>query len=145
MTDDGPIIGFGVMGVNARTGDSSLSAALPTAYAAAFLWRRARVKRGRTPLQPQIALDALRLANLLRLWRGHPLHSFRTRRYVHSGPRRIIARLRALASNRFERRDPLAGAGFQLLLQRRPVVGDEIGLVPRAADLDVEALRVVRW
>ena len=32
-------------------------------------------------------------------------------------------------STRFERRDALAGDGLQLLLQRRPVVGDELGAV----------------
>ena len=56
-----------------------------------------------------------------------------------SPPMPRLAPLRLVRLDRFERRDPLAGGGFELLLQRRPVVGDELGLVTRAGDLDVEA------
>ena len=51
-----------------------------------------------------------------------------------------VPSLRLVRFDRVERRDPLAGDGFELFLERRLVVGDELGPVPRAGYLDVERL-----
>ena len=51
-----------------------------------------------------------------------------------------LSPLRLVRPDGFERRDPLAGGRLELLLQRRLVIGDELGPVARAGDLNVEAL-----
>ena len=75
----------------------------------------------------------------------HPFRLPRRRRSVIAARAPIpiqpgLAPLRPVRLDCLQRRDPLAGGRFELLLQRRHVVGDELGPVARAADLDVEAL-----
>ena len=102
----------------------------------------------REPLQAKVPIGQLRLAKLLRLRHAARapfpgtlhIHALRSRGRRHAG---------LSVPERFERRDPLAGERKKLLLQRRPVVGHELGAVACAADLDVEHLligevRVVR-
>ena len=51
-----------------------------------------------------------------------------------------VASFHLLRLDRFEDRDALPGDSFELLPQSVPVVGHELRLSPRAANLDVEAL-----
>ena len=56
------------------------------------------------------------------------------------GPGHSVRRLAPHLADAFERRDTLAGDGLELVPELGRVVGDQLGAVPRPADLDIEAL-----
>ena len=84
------------------------------------------------PLQPKIAIHAFRSAVLLQF---HPRRSVPGYGFAALTIRAVasvhlsVAALRLVRLDRFERRDTPAGDGFELLLERRFVVGNQLGAV----------------